>query len=244
MDELRRVLNQGNSHFLTELKTRWGTFCERAQFYGVFKKLTRPPQLDKGDYYLWPCLFINWLQETEWHFFFNSKALNCHDEGFTRDVPITYGPTQEVKACKWGCAPRPWGKKMYKNCLMSLQRVKCCDHICFPFCDDFFVCFCVSLQKTPTPFSRHDHSPALLSSSAKPTVYWPLEPCPCSSSQKRTFMKAWCISWHVITPFTSPILSALQRFCLWCRQKSSWTPFTTVTWLLHTKRLWPTGKSS
>ncbi|KAL3045398.1 hypothetical protein OYC64_013632 [Pagothenia borchgrevinki] len=45
MDELRRVLNQGNSHFLTELKTRWGTFCERAQFYGVFKKLMR--QLDK-----------------------------------------------------------------------------------------------------------------------------------------------------------------------------------------------------
>ncbi|KAJ4942907.1 hypothetical protein JOQ06_005419 [Pogonophryne albipinna] len=47
MDELRRILNQGNSHFLTELKTRWGTFCERAQFYGVFKKLMRPPQLDK-----------------------------------------------------------------------------------------------------------------------------------------------------------------------------------------------------
>ncbi|KAI4796470.1 hypothetical protein KUCAC02_026972 [Chaenocephalus aceratus] len=47
MDELRRVLNQGNSHFLMELKTRWGTFCERAQFYGVFKKLMRPPQLDK-----------------------------------------------------------------------------------------------------------------------------------------------------------------------------------------------------
>ncbi|KAI4811628.1 hypothetical protein KUCAC02_014507 [Chaenocephalus aceratus] len=47
MDELRRVFNQGNSHFLTELKTRWGTFCERAQFYGVFKKLMRPPQLDK-----------------------------------------------------------------------------------------------------------------------------------------------------------------------------------------------------
>ncbi|KAI4798950.1 hypothetical protein KUCAC02_020379, partial [Chaenocephalus aceratus] len=47
MDELRRVLNQGNSHFLTELKTR--------------------------------------------------KALNCHDEGFTREVPITYGPTQELR---------------------------------------------------------------------------------------------------------------------------------------------------
>ncbi|KAJ4921482.1 hypothetical protein JOQ06_014297 [Pogonophryne albipinna] len=47
MDELRRILNQGNSHFLMELKTRWGTFCERAQFYGVFKKLMRPPQLDK-----------------------------------------------------------------------------------------------------------------------------------------------------------------------------------------------------
>ncbi|XP_071321055.1 uncharacterized protein [Trachinotus anak] len=47
MDELQRILNQGNSHFIPELKNRWGTFCEKAQFYGVFKKVMRPPLSDK-----------------------------------------------------------------------------------------------------------------------------------------------------------------------------------------------------
>lgn len=50
MDELQRILNQGNSHFIPELKNRWGTFCEKAQFYGVFKKVMRPPLSDKGNY--------------------------------------------------------------------------------------------------------------------------------------------------------------------------------------------------
>ncbi|KAK0150413.1 hypothetical protein N1851_008485 [Merluccius polli] len=47
MDELQRILNQGNSHFIPELKNRWGTFCEKAQFYGVFKKVMRPPLSNK-----------------------------------------------------------------------------------------------------------------------------------------------------------------------------------------------------
>ncbi|CAL8382720.1 unnamed protein product [Gadus morhua 'NCC'] len=47
MDELQRILNRGNSHFITEMKTRWGDFYAKAQFYGVFKKVMRPPLLDK-----------------------------------------------------------------------------------------------------------------------------------------------------------------------------------------------------
>ncbi|XP_056292489.1 uncharacterized protein LOC130207799 isoform X2 [Pseudoliparis swirei] len=47
MDELQRVLDRGNSNFMHGLKTRWETFFEKAQFYGVFKKVMRPPLLDK-----------------------------------------------------------------------------------------------------------------------------------------------------------------------------------------------------
>ncbi|XP_051809818.1 uncharacterized protein LOC127535543 [Acanthochromis polyacanthus] len=47
MDELQRILNQGNPHFIPELKNRWKTFCEKIQFYGVFKKVMRPPLADK-----------------------------------------------------------------------------------------------------------------------------------------------------------------------------------------------------
>ncbi|XP_054868581.1 uncharacterized protein LOC111564621 [Amphiprion ocellaris] len=47
MDELQRILNQGNPHFISELKNRWRTFCEKIQFYGVFKKVMRPPLADK-----------------------------------------------------------------------------------------------------------------------------------------------------------------------------------------------------
>ncbi|XP_055733514.1 uncharacterized protein LOC129820664 isoform X1 [Salvelinus fontinalis] len=47
MYELRRILDRGNC-FIPELKTRWGTFYNKAQFYGVFKKVMKPPLLDKG----------------------------------------------------------------------------------------------------------------------------------------------------------------------------------------------------
>lgn len=43
MDELHRILD---SH-LPDLMTRWGTFYEKAQFYGVFKKVMKAPQQDK-----------------------------------------------------------------------------------------------------------------------------------------------------------------------------------------------------
>ncbi|CAL8388615.1 unnamed protein product [Boreogadus saida] len=48
MDKLQRILNRGNSHFITEIKTRWGDFYAKAQFYGVFKKVMRPQLLDKA----------------------------------------------------------------------------------------------------------------------------------------------------------------------------------------------------
>ncbi|XP_076603233.1 uncharacterized protein LOC143330488 [Chaetodon auriga] len=47
MDELQRILTQGKSHLVPELKDRWGAFCEKTQFYGVFKKVMRPPLSNK-----------------------------------------------------------------------------------------------------------------------------------------------------------------------------------------------------
>ncbi|XP_036066727.1 uncharacterized protein LOC112142308 isoform X1 [Oryzias melastigma] len=47
MDELHRILNLGNPHFISELKNRWRIFFEKAQFYGVFKKVLKPPMGDK-----------------------------------------------------------------------------------------------------------------------------------------------------------------------------------------------------
>ncbi|XP_070398342.1 uncharacterized protein [Nothobranchius furzeri] len=43
MDELRRILDKGNCTFLTELKKRWDDFCSTVQFYGVWKKVLKPP---------------------------------------------------------------------------------------------------------------------------------------------------------------------------------------------------------
>lgn len=48
-DELRQILDLHrilDSH-LPDLKTPWGTFYEKAQFYGVFKKVMKAPQQDK-----------------------------------------------------------------------------------------------------------------------------------------------------------------------------------------------------
>ncbi|KAL2097882.1 hypothetical protein ACEWY4_007089 [Coilia grayii] len=40
MDELCRILGNGNT--VANLKNQWGTFCEKAQYYGVFKKAMKP----------------------------------------------------------------------------------------------------------------------------------------------------------------------------------------------------------
>ncbi|KAI4888329.1 hypothetical protein NFI96_028573, partial [Prochilodus magdalenae] len=43
MDELRRILDRSNPDFISDLKTHWESFYCKAQFYGVFKKVLRPP---------------------------------------------------------------------------------------------------------------------------------------------------------------------------------------------------------
>ncbi|KAI4879082.1 hypothetical protein NFI96_025011, partial [Prochilodus magdalenae] len=43
MDKLRRILDRSNPDFISDLKTRWESFYSKAQFYGVFKKVLRPP---------------------------------------------------------------------------------------------------------------------------------------------------------------------------------------------------------
>ncbi len=49
MDELGRILDKGNPRFIPKLKARWESFCSKAQFYGVYKKVLKPPMtLDGG----------------------------------------------------------------------------------------------------------------------------------------------------------------------------------------------------
>lgn len=179
------------------------------------------------------------------NFVFNSEALTCHDKGVTWHVPITCGSTQEVRTCKWSYVSCSWGKSswawMRNFILLTLPwdstSVNC-------LCGNVFLCVCISLKKIRTPFFRRDHSSVLSWLSVKPIAYWPLEPCLWWPSRKRTSILAWCISWHVIMPFTSHILSVLPHCSLCSRQKSSWMPSMTRTWLLHIKRLWLSGKSS
>lgn len=45
MDELRQILLLfwDNLEYVTEVKTRWAEFCQKVQFYGVFKKVLKSP---------------------------------------------------------------------------------------------------------------------------------------------------------------------------------------------------------
>ncbi|CAG6016233.1 unnamed protein product [Menidia menidia] len=43
MDELRRILDKDNSKFINEVKKRWADFCSMVQFYGVWRKVLKPP---------------------------------------------------------------------------------------------------------------------------------------------------------------------------------------------------------
>ncbi|KAI4830322.1 hypothetical protein KUCAC02_001961 [Chaenocephalus aceratus] len=50
MGELRRLLDKDNSHSIDEMKERWQDFCQKVQFYGVWKKMLKPPLgMDKED---------------------------------------------------------------------------------------------------------------------------------------------------------------------------------------------------
>ncbi|KAJ8358193.1 hypothetical protein AAFF_G00026960, partial [Aldrovandia affinis] len=43
MDELRRILDRDNCQYIDEVKGRWADFCQKVQFYGVSKKILKPP---------------------------------------------------------------------------------------------------------------------------------------------------------------------------------------------------------
>uniref|UniRef100_A0AAV2KQF1 Uncharacterized protein n=1 Tax=Knipowitschia caucasica TaxID=637954 RepID=A0AAV2KQF1_KNICA len=43
MDELQRILGGTNSRYIEEVKGRWAEFCAKVQFYGVWKKVLKPP---------------------------------------------------------------------------------------------------------------------------------------------------------------------------------------------------------
>ncbi|XP_051519172.1 uncharacterized protein LOC127420714 isoform X2 [Myxocyprinus asiaticus] len=48
MGELRRILDKDNSHYIDELRGRWDNFCQKVQFFGVWKKMLKPPMgMDK-----------------------------------------------------------------------------------------------------------------------------------------------------------------------------------------------------
>ncbi|KAL6486724.1 hypothetical protein MHYP_G00061160 [Metynnis hypsauchen] len=63
MGELQRILDKDNIHYIDELKERWDNFCQKVQFFGVWKKLLKPPMgMDKveqalGILHVLPSLF-------------------------------------------------------------------------------------------------------------------------------------------------------------------------------------------
>ncbi|XP_067095332.1 uncharacterized protein [Osmerus mordax] len=50
MEELQRILDKENDNFIGELKGRWHEFCQKVQFFGVWKKMLKPPMgMDKAE---------------------------------------------------------------------------------------------------------------------------------------------------------------------------------------------------
>ncbi|KAL3973546.1 hypothetical protein ACER0C_024753 [Sarotherodon galilaeus] len=50
MEELHRILDKDNGNFINELKERWHDFCQKVQFFGVWKKMLKPPMgMDKAE---------------------------------------------------------------------------------------------------------------------------------------------------------------------------------------------------
>ncbi|KAK3572869.1 hypothetical protein QTP86_009054 [Hemibagrus guttatus] len=48
MDELGQILDKGNPRIIPKLKTCWENFYSKAQFYGVYKKVLKPPMTLDG----------------------------------------------------------------------------------------------------------------------------------------------------------------------------------------------------
>nr|XP_046238910.1 uncharacterized protein LOC124055921 isoform X1 [Scatophagus argus] len=50
MEELQRILDKDNTNFIDELKERWQDFCQKVQFFGLWKKVLKPPLgMDKAE---------------------------------------------------------------------------------------------------------------------------------------------------------------------------------------------------
>ncbi|KAL4008514.1 hypothetical protein ACER0C_002366 [Sarotherodon galilaeus] len=43
MDELRRIVGGSNCKYIDQMKGRWAEFCSKVQFYGIWKKVLKPP---------------------------------------------------------------------------------------------------------------------------------------------------------------------------------------------------------
>ncbi|KAL3981031.1 carcinoembryonic antigen-related cell adhesion molecule [Sarotherodon galilaeus] len=43
MDELRRIVGGFNCKYIDQMKGRWAEFCSKVQFYGIWKKVLKPP---------------------------------------------------------------------------------------------------------------------------------------------------------------------------------------------------------
>ncbi|KAK9976929.1 hypothetical protein ABG768_018750 [Culter alburnus] len=48
VDELRRIIEPNNCRYISEVKGRWETFYSKVQFYGVMKKVMKPPRTLNG----------------------------------------------------------------------------------------------------------------------------------------------------------------------------------------------------
>uniref|UniRef100_A0A3P8RS45 Si:ch211-208g1.1 n=1 Tax=Amphiprion percula TaxID=161767 RepID=A0A3P8RS45_AMPPE len=48
LDELRRIIQPSNSRYISEMKERWENFYSKVQFYGVMKKVMKPPNTLNG----------------------------------------------------------------------------------------------------------------------------------------------------------------------------------------------------
>ena len=43
LEELRRIVAKDNVHYVKELKERWADYRTKLSFYGVYKKVLKPP---------------------------------------------------------------------------------------------------------------------------------------------------------------------------------------------------------
>ncbi|XP_062422198.1 uncharacterized protein LOC119219433 [Pungitius pungitius] len=48
LDELQRIIQPNNAHYVSEMRNRWNDFFSKVQFYGVMKKVMKPPKTLDG----------------------------------------------------------------------------------------------------------------------------------------------------------------------------------------------------